>query len=85
MKAAMRILITGPMGYVGPVAIRHLRARFPDSELIGFDTAFFAQNLTGATRLPESLLDRIHFGDIREFHPRIGRIGKRRIVVAAIG
>lgn len=63
----MRILITGPMGYVGPVVIRHLRARFPDAELIGFDTAFFAQNLTGTTRLPESLLDRVHFGDIREF------------------
>ena len=63
----MRILITGPMGYVGPVVIRHLRARFPKSELIGFDTAFFAQNLTGASRLPESLLDQVYFGDIREF------------------
>lgn len=63
----MRILITGPMGYVGPVVIRHLRARFPESELIGFDTAFFAQNLTGAARLPESLLSKVYFGDIREF------------------
>lgn len=65
----MRILITGSMGYVGPILTRHLRQRFPDAELIGFDTAFFAQNLTGATRLPESKLDRVHFGDIRNFPP----------------
>jgi nucleoside-diphosphate-sugar epimerase len=63
----MRILITGAMGYVGPVLTRHLRSRFPDAELIGFDAAFFAHNLTGASKLPESRLDCLHFGDIREF------------------
>ena len=49
--------------------IRHLRARFPDAELIGFDSGYFAHNLTGASRLPESLLNRLHFGDIRAFPP----------------
>jgi nucleoside-diphosphate-sugar epimerase len=63
----MRILITGAMGYVGPILTRHLRNRFPDTELIGFDAAYFAHNLTGASRLPESLLDQSYFGDIREF------------------
>jgi nucleoside-diphosphate-sugar epimerase len=66
-KISMRILITGAMGYVGPILTRHLRNRFPQAELIGFDAAFFAHNLTGASKLPESLLDRVHFGDIREF------------------
>ena len=70
-KDSMRILITGSMGYVGPILTRHLRQKFPDAELIGFDTAFFAHNLTGATRLPESLLDRAHFGDIRNFPPEL--------------
>ena len=65
----MRILITGPMGYVGPGVIRRLRARFPDAELIGFDSGYFAHNLTGTARLPETLLDRLHFGDIRHFPP----------------
>lgn len=65
----MRILITGPMGYVGPSVIRQLRGRFPDAELIGFDSGYFAHNLTGATRLPEMLLNRLHFGDIRNFPP----------------
>jgi nucleoside-diphosphate-sugar epimerase len=63
----MRILITGSMGYVGPILTRHLRQRFPDAELIGFDSGFFAHNLTGAQRVPETLLDRMHFGDIRDF------------------
>lgn len=63
----MRILITGNMGYVGPVLTRYLRDRVSDAELIGFDTAFFGHSLTGAGLLPEALLDRQAFGDIREF------------------
>lgn len=65
----MRILITGVMGYVGPVLTRHLRRRLPDADLIGFDSGFFAQNLTGASRFPETRLDRLHFGDIRDIAP----------------
>jgi nucleoside-diphosphate-sugar epimerase len=67
----MRILITGSMGYVGPILTRHLRRCFPDAELIGFDSGFFAHNLTGAKKLPEALLDRLHFGDIRDFPPAL--------------
>jgi nucleoside-diphosphate-sugar epimerase len=66
VSVAMRILITGNMGYVGPVLARHLRQRDPEVELIGFDSSFFAHCLTGATVLPESLLDEQHFGDVRE-------------------
>jgi nucleoside-diphosphate-sugar epimerase len=68
---AMRILITGPMGYVGPILTRHLRTVFPEAELIGFDSGYFAHNLTGTSRLPETLLDRLHFGDIRDFPPSL--------------
>lgn len=63
----MRILITGPMGYVGPVLTRHLRKTFPGAELIGFDSGYFGHNLTGAANLPEARLDRLHFGDLRKF------------------
>ncbi len=63
----MRILITGNMGYVGPVLTKYLRDSVQDAELIGFDTAYFAHSLTGAGLLPEALLDRQVFGDIREF------------------
>ncbi len=61
----MRILITGNMGYVGPVVVRHLRRTLPHAELIGFDTGFFSGCLTAAGAVPETLLDAQHFGDIR--------------------
>lgn len=63
----MRFLITGNMGYVGSMLVRHLRSRFPHAEIIGFDSGFFAHCLTNAIRLPESFLDAQHFGDVREF------------------
>ena len=67
----MQILITGNMGYVGPVLTRFLRTNLKDGKLIGFDTGFFGHSLTGAGVLPETLLDRQVFGDIREFPPEL--------------
>ncbi|PZP45793.1 MAG: NAD-dependent epimerase [Azospirillum brasilense] len=63
----MRVLITGNMGYVGPVLVRHLRQRFPQAELIGFDSGLFAHCLTTPDAMPEVLLDAQHFGDVRTF------------------
>jgi len=62
----MKILITGNMGYVGPVLVRHLRGAMPDAEIIGYDSGFFAHCLTGAGFLPETLCDRQYFGDVRD-------------------
>ncbi len=62
----MRILITGNMGYVGPVVVRHLRDRFPGATLLGFDSGLFAHCLTTPGPLPETLLDAQHFGDVRD-------------------
>lgn len=63
----MRVLITGNMGYVGSVLTRYLKGANPDIELIGYDAGFFGHALTGAERLPESVLARQHFGDVRAF------------------
>ena len=65
----MKVLITGNMGYVGPAVVAHLRALHPDWILEGLDTAYFAHRLTGASRLPEAVLDRQLFGDVREILP----------------
>src|SRR5580692_995938 len=62
----MRVLITGNMGYVGPVVVGHLRQRHPNAELIGYDSGLFAGCLTGGSRAPETLLNRQHFGDVRD-------------------
>lgn len=61
----MRILVTGNMGYVGPLVLLRLREAHPGAELIGYDAGYFAQCLTGAKRFPESLADVQYFGDIR--------------------
>lgn len=67
----MKILITGNMGYVGPMVVRHLRSRWPQAELIGFDAGFFADCLSSAEQFPETLLDQQHYGDVREFPPAL--------------
>lgn len=62
----MRVLITGNMGYVGPVVVRHLRQVMPSATLIGFDTGYFGHCLAQHGTLPETLLDEQHFGDTRD-------------------
>lgn len=62
----MKILITGNMGYVGPAVVRRFRSRFPNAFIHGYDNAYFAHCLTGAHFLPERLLDRQSFGDVRQ-------------------
>ena len=48
-----KILVTGNMGYVGPVTIAGLRSANPDAEIIGYDCGLFASNLTSRAPLPE--------------------------------
>jgi len=62
----MNILITGNMGYVGPMVARQLRQSMPGVVLRGYDAGFFAHCLTGAPSLPERLFDEQYFGDIRD-------------------
>jgi len=63
----MKILITGNMGYIGPLVARQLRISRPDATLIGFDTGYFAHCLTSPRVLPECRLDYQYFGDVRDF------------------
>jgi nucleoside-diphosphate-sugar epimerase len=62
----MKIVITGNMGYVGPMVLRRLRESYPAAELVGYDMGYFAHCLTGAPRFPESQVDVQYFGDIRQ-------------------
>ena len=69
----MKILVTGNMGYVGPLVLRHLRESHPGISLVGYDMGYFAHCLTGAQRLPESRADVQYFGDIRQVPEEILR------------
>lgn len=61
----MKILITGNMGYIGPVLIRRLRASYPTATLVGVDAGYFAHCLTPTEAFPERLVDVQYFKDIR--------------------
>jgi nucleoside-diphosphate-sugar epimerase len=63
----MKILITGNLGYVGPIVEQYLRQAYPHAHIIGYDGAFFALSNTGAKFLPERALTAQYFGDLREF------------------
>ena len=61
----MKIMITGNMGYVGPVVTSHLRKVFPKATLIGVDSGLFAHCLTNS-HLPETVADCQIFRDVRD-------------------
>lgn len=61
----MKILVTGNLGYVGPVVTRFLSENFKDAQIIGFDTAYFAQSITDSEAYPERWLNTQYYGDIR--------------------
>lgn len=82
--ADMNILITGNMGYIGPVLIQHLRAVMPQARLIGFDTGLFAHCLTAAGRLPETGLDLQYFGDVRSLPDAILAQADAVVLLAAV-
>jgi nucleoside-diphosphate-sugar epimerase len=63
----MKILITGNMGYIGPAVIKHLRKSFPDSEIFGFDIAYYGSSISNRHILPEHRLNAQFYGDIRQF------------------
>lgn len=79
----MKILITGNLGYIGPVVARHLRAAMPDAWLAGFDAGFFANCLTTRAN-PERFLDCQFFGDVRETSAELFRGIDAVIHLAAI-
>lgn len=61
----MKVLIAGNMGYVGTEVAKYLRNSRPDAVLHGLDNAYFAHCLTGASVLPEIILDEQFYGDVR--------------------
>jgi nucleoside-diphosphate-sugar epimerase len=67
----MKLLITGNLGYIGPVVARHFRRVFPDACLIGLDSGFFAGCLTESSGFPETALDCQYFADVRRVPPEV--------------
>ena len=66
-----KILVTGNMGYVGPVLAHYLRCLEEPVELIGLDTGYFGHCLTGAKFFPEILYSCQHLEDIRDINEEV--------------
>jgi nucleoside-diphosphate-sugar epimerase len=62
----MKILVTGNMGYVGPIAVRQLRQSYPEATIVGLDIGYFAHCLATETILPECRVDVQYFSDVRQ-------------------
>ncbi|MCY0149157.1 NAD-dependent epimerase/dehydratase [Hoeflea sp. G2-23] len=62
----MKILITGNLGYLGPVVVRHLRETIKDAYIVGYDTGYFSHCLTTSDRLADTMCDQQVFGDLRD-------------------
>jgi nucleoside-diphosphate-sugar epimerase len=67
----MKILITGNMGYIGPVVTKHLRSTYPIAKLLGIDIGYFGNCINASDVLPECELDVQYFADIRRFPENI--------------
>ena len=80
----MKILITGNMGYIGPIVTANLRQSYPNAQLIGYDMGYFAASLTHPSFLPENQLDQQIFGDVRTFDPAVLKGVDKVIYLAAI-
>ena len=83
----MRIIVTGNLGYIGPVLVRHLRNRLGrTAELVGIDTGLFAHCLTIPPNesLPEVALDVQHWCDVRDVPGELLRGADAVVHLAAI-
>lgn len=67
----MKILVTGNMGYIGPILTKYLYSNYPNAQIIGYDTGFFAHCLTNANKLPEVNISQQYFGDVRDFQEHL--------------
>jgi nucleoside-diphosphate-sugar epimerase len=63
----MKILITGNLGYVGSELGKTLRKAYPQATIIGYDSGFFARQITNLLSSPDIYIDQQIYGDVRNF------------------
>jgi len=67
----VRLFITGNMGYIGPVLVETLKRIYPEIEIVGFDSGFFAHSLSGANFNADKGVTVQHYGDVRDIRPEM--------------
>jgi len=67
----MKILVTGNLGYVGSELGKTLRKAYPQATLIGYDSGFFARQITNLVSSPDIFMDQQVYGDVRNFPEKL--------------
>lgn len=62
----MKVLVTGNLGYIGPVLGKGIKRYFGSSNLVGLDSGIFIQCTTNKLRLGDTYYDSQIFKDIRK-------------------
>ncbi|MBS1651116.1 MAG: SDR family oxidoreductase [Bacteroidetes bacterium] len=65
------ILIVGNLGYIGPVAVKHLKSKHPNAKIYGYDIGYFQQNATTKAFNGDVFVDLQYYGDVRNFNAEI--------------
>ena len=79
----MTYLITGNLGYVGPVVSEYLK-EISREKIIGYDLGLFANQIRGVDYNPDFFLDQQYFADVRGFDEDILKNVDHVIHLAAI-
>jgi len=64
----LKILVTGNLGYIGPTLTSHLEKSIKDVQILGYDTGFFQNCITGNLISPNFGISRQYYGDIRDIN-----------------
>lgn len=62
----MKILISGNLGYIGPVLTKHLKQTIPSSEITGLDIGYFASRISSLGRIGDTYCNDQIYQDIRD-------------------
>ena len=65
----MNVLVTGNMGYLGPLVVRQLRKALQPVRILGLDTGYFKDCLLDVRHLPDEAADEQILGDVRDVSP----------------
>lgn len=65
------VLVTGNLGYIGPILGKYLKKKYPYMKLIGLDNAYFQANLLSPNISYDHYYDTQFYGDLRYFDFRI--------------
>jgi nucleoside-diphosphate-sugar epimerase len=67
----LNVLITGNLGYVGPVLVKFVKASYPHYNISGLDTAFFSHIVSDLDASPDIGISTQYYSDIRDFNHEI--------------